>query len=339
MHNRLFVLTTLLLTVTTSTVGGQTALQLRWELTADTNAAFTLTNRDTKPLPPTGWAIYFSALHSAKDGSVGAGFEIQDVLGDLHRLVPGAGSAALAPGSRLQIPYVTHPLINRSYAPHGPYIVFDNAPGVGVPLSDYVAAPFQRTQRVMTPQAQFARDSMIRDIPASELPLVFPTPVQATRGTGELRLSALPPIDAPPDLAREARFATQYLQPYVGEGNASAAVRLEVGPVEGQSSPEAYELVIDPRTGVRIVGVSSAGVFYGLQSFRTLLTPPAKGSGVVLPAMRVVDAPRFSYRGFMLDVSRNFHPKASVLRTLDLMARYKLNVFHFHLTDDEGWRI
>ena len=86
MHNRLFVLTTLLLTVTTSTVGGQTALQLRWELTADTNAAFTLTNRDTKPLPPTGWAIYFSALHSAKDGSVGAGFEIQDVLGGLHRL-------------------------------------------------------------------------------------------------------------------------------------------------------------------------------------------------------------------------------------------------------------
>ena len=52
-----------------------------------------------------------------------------------------------------------------------------------------------------------------------------------------------------------------------------------------------------------------------------------------------MDAPRFGYRGFMLDVARNFQPKPPVLRTLDLLARYKLNVFHFHLTDDEGWRV
>ena len=330
----------LLLACIASSAAAQTAppLQLRWELTGDTNATFTLTNRDTKPLPPTGWAIYFSALHSADSGKVGAGFDIQDVIGDLHRLVPGTGFSGLAPGASISIPYVTHPLLNRSFAPVGPYIVFDNAADVAVPLSDYVAAPFQRAQRVVTPQAQFARDSMVRDIPVSDLPPVFPTPVQVTRGTGALRLSALPPIAAPPNLAREARFAAEYLQPYVSEGNTSAAFRLEVGPVEGQSSPEAYELVIDPRTGVRIVGISPAGVFYGLQSLRTLLTPPSKGA-VVLPALRVVDAPRFGYRGFMLDVARNFHPKAAVLRTLDLMARYKLNVFHMHLTDDEGWRV
>src|SRR5205814_1499674 len=62
-------------------------------------------------------------------------------------------------------------------------------------------------------------------------------------------------------------------------------------------------------------------------------------AGLVLPAIRVVDAPRFGYRGFMLDVARNFHSKAAALRTLDLLARYKINVFHLHLTDDEGWRI
>jgi hexosaminidase len=112
-----------------------------------------------------------------------------------------------------------------------------------------------------------------------------------------------------------------------------------VGPVEGQTSPEAYELVIHPTSGVRIVGVSPAGVFYGLQSFRNLLPAPSPRGGVVLPALRVLDAPRFGYRGFMLDVARNFHPKAAVLRTLDLLARYKLNVFHMHLTDDEGWRV
>jgi len=338
-----------LLAVTAATAAtAQTALQLRWELLGDTTngvdsgsrVQFTLTNRDTKPLPKSGWAIYFSALHSAQPDS-SAAFQIQDVMADLHRIVPGSGFAGLAPGASIKIPYLTDLLPNRSSAPSGPFIVFDSAKNTAVPLTDYVAAPFERTVGAVTPDIQYARDSVVRDIPVGELPPVFPTPVQVTRGggAGQLRLAALPPIAAPPDLANEARFAAEYLQPYVKEGKTSAAFRLEVGPVEGQSSPEAYELVIDPATGVRIVGVSPAGVFNGLQSLRTLLTPPAKGSGVVLPALRVVDAPRFGYRGFMLDVARNFQPKAAVLRTLDLMARYKLNVFHMHLTDDEGWRV
>jgi hexosaminidase len=118
-------------------------------------------------------------------------------------------------------------------------------------------------------------------------------------------------------------------------------LRLETGPIEGTDGPEAYELVVDAGEGLRIRGASSAGVFYGLQSLRSLL--PARGAspaaGLTLPALRVVDAPRFGYRGFMLDVARNFQPKATVFEVLDLMARYKLNVLHFHLTEDEGWRL
>jgi hexosaminidase len=115
-------------------------------------------------------------------------------------------------------------------------------------------------------------------------------------------------------------------------------VRGWTGAVEGQTSREAYSLVVDAQ-GVRIVGASPAGVFYGLQSLRSLLPAPTPAKGLVLPALTVVDAPRFGYRGFMLDVARNFQPKPLVLRTLDLLARYKLNVFHFHLTEDEGWRV
>src|SRR5207248_3108412 len=247
MRNRLLAaLPTLALALTPGAGAAQTALQLRWELSSDSNAVFTLTNRDTKPLPPSGWAIYFSALHSADSGSVGAGFAIQDVMADLHRIVPGAGFTGLASGASIAIPYVTQPLRNRSFAPAGPYIVFDAAKDVGVPLSDYVAASFERAQDVVTPAA-----------------------------------------------------------------------------------------------GVRIVGVSAAGVFYGVQSLRDLLPSPAPSprGGLVLPAIRVVDAPRFGYRGFMLDVARNFQAKPAVLRTLDLLARYKLNVFHMHATDDEGWRV
>src|SRR5690349_11367955 len=113
MRNRLplhLVLSFLLLAVAANTAAAQTVLQLRWELVGDTvnadgpgcRAVFTLTNRGTKPLAASGWAIYFSALHSADSGSVGGGFLFQDVMADLHRIVPSAGFAGLAPGATVK---------------------------------------------------------------------------------------------------------------------------------------------------------------------------------------------------------------------------------------------
>ncbi|HEX9185450.1 MAG TPA: family 20 glycosylhydrolase, partial [Vicinamibacteria bacterium] len=334
------------------------ALELRWELKEDVfrgpedggaaRVAFTLTNRDTKPLPARGWAIYFSALHVPREGSARGGAAIVNVTGDLWRLAPAAGFPELAPGRSVEIEYLTHLLTNNSLAPRGPYVVFDDAPAKGHALR-YTAVPFERPPqagrdpRLVTPERQFELDSAAHDVPFSALPPVFPTPSLLERREGSLSLAVPPVVRAAPELATEAGFAAELLRPHFARvkagGGAATALHLETGPVEGQASPEAYELVVDPLGGVRITGRSAAGVFYGLQSLRGLLPVAATGNGLSLPALRVVDAPRFAYRGFMLDVARNFQPKASVLRVLDLMARYKLNAFHFHFTDDEGWRI
>lgn len=355
-YRQLPVLAGLLTALAASPAAAQSSLQLRWELKEDlfrgtwalSRAAFTLTNRDTKPLPSSGWAIYFNALHGPVPGSVTGGFAIEEIAGELHRLVPGPGFAGLVPGDSVRIEYLTSLLVNVSFVPKGPYIVFDDARSKGYALTDYAALPFERAwatdgrgARIVTPVTQFAQDSVIRDIPASQLPPVFPTPESVMPGAGVLRLSGVPVIQAPDSLRNERAFAEEYLKASLGSARAGNAppLRLEVGPVEGQTSPEAYELVVDASRGIRIVGASSAGVFYGLQSLRELLPPGPSRGGVALPAMRVVDAPRFGYRGLMLDVARNFQPKPLVLRTLDLLARYKLNVLHFHLTDDEGWRV
>ncbi|ARP74101.1 beta-N-acetylhexosaminidase [Streptomyces sp. MUSC 125] len=108
---------------------------------------------------------------------------------------------------------------------------------------------------------------------------------------------------------------------------------------------EGYRVVLGDRP-FRIEGGSAAGVFWGAQTFRQLLGPDAfrrapvrPGRRWELPAVTVQDVPRFRWRGLMLDVARHFMPKEGVLRYLDLMAAHKLNVFHFHLTDDQGWRI
>ena len=105
---------------------------------------------------------------------------------------------------------------------------------------------------------------------------------------------------------------------------------------------EAYVLTIAPDSGIDIVGRDAAGVFYAIQSLRNWLPIEAyrgKHHQLTLDAARISDAPRFNYRGMHLDVARNFQSKQTVEKLLDVMAFYKLNRLHLHLTDDEGWRI
>ncbi|MFJ3893821.1 beta-N-acetylhexosaminidase [Streptomyces sp. NPDC090083] len=124
-------------------------------------------------------------------------------------------------------------------------------------------------------------------------------------------------------------------------GGDTVALRLD-----GTLPAEAYRLEVSPTSGVVITGGGPAGVFWGAQTLRQLLGPAAFRRAPVrpdttcaVPGQAIHDAPRFGWRGLMLDVARHFMPKEGVLRYLDLMAAHKLNVFHFHLTDDQGWRV
>ena len=109
-------------------------------------------------------------------------------------------------------------------------------------------------------------------------------------------------------------------------------------------SAEAYRLHVDSN-GVLIESGGYAGGFYALQTLRLALPAaiesfsPVEGVEWMIPAMHVVDSPRFAYRGLMLDVSRYFIPKENVLQIIDCMAMLKLNKLHLHLTDDNGWRL
>ncbi|MBS0590088.1 MAG: family 20 glycosylhydrolase, partial [Proteobacteria bacterium] len=101
-------------------------------------------------------------------------------------------------------------------------------------------------------------------------------------------------------------------------------------------SPEAYGLTADPRR-VHITG-ADAGVFYGMQTLMQLL-PATKQDKLDIAAVEIDDAPRFTWRGLHLDVGRHFFPVDFIKKYLDVMAMYKLNIFHWHLTEDQGWRI
>ncbi|MEU1461029.1 beta-N-acetylhexosaminidase [Streptomyces sp. NPDC005727] len=176
----------------------------------------------------------------------------------------------------------------------------------------------------------------------------MPAPARCSRNTaGHTSIGAGTGLQARPGTEGVARWlratvgaATGLPLPEADDGDDRVVLS-----IEPDLPPEGYRLVTDGRPA-RIQGGSAAGVFWGAQTFRQLLGPDAfRGAPLrpdrvwELPRVTVEDAPRFGWRGLMLDVARHFMPKEGVLRYLDLMAAHKLNVFHFHLTDDQGWRI
>ncbi|MFF2512191.1 beta-N-acetylhexosaminidase [Streptomyces sp. NPDC058086] len=159
----------------------------------------------------------------------------------------------------------------------------------------------------------------------------------------ETTLWAAPGTDATERWLRATLGAALGLPLPPGPQHARNALRLLL---DDTLEPEAYKLSVVVNWGIEIRGGSAAGVFWGAQTLRQLLGPDAFRRAPVRPGRTygiahqiIEDAPRFPWRGLMLDVSRHFMPKDGVLRHLDLMAAHKLNVFHFHLTDDQGWRV
>lgn len=125
--------------------------------------------------------------------------------------------------------------------------------------------------------------------------------------------------------------------PAATHGHAELTLRLQPD-ANANTRSEAYTLQVDD-TGIAISAPNTAGLFLGLQTLRQLLAQPTKGQPPGIDHVLINDSPRFSWRGLHLDVGRHMFPVEHIKRQLDLMARYKFNVLHWHLTDDQGWRL
>ncbi|MCW3463614.1 glycoside hydrolase family 20 protein [Chitinophaga nivalis] len=113
------------------------------------------------------------------------------------------------------------------------------------------------------------------------------------------------------------------------------AIILQTG--QDSTNPEGYTLQAGSQ-GVNIHGNTASGTFYGIQTLIQLL-PVQPATAFYIPGVSITDAPRFSYRGLHLDVGRHFFPVAFIKKYIDLLAMHKMNTFHWHLTDDQGWRV
>ena len=143
-----------------------------------------------------------------------------------------------------------------------------------------------------------------------------------------------------------ARESALYLLNYLPFKQILSSTKVMAGDIELSINryldEEGYRLIVD-KENIRIIGGSNAGVFNGIQTLLQLLPPQIYSGNVKLPISvpycTIEDSPKFAYRGFMLDVARTWISTDKVKRYIDLMSYLKLNKLHFHLTDDEGWRI
>lgn len=145
------------------------------------------------------------------------------------------------------------------------------------------------------------------------------------------------------DMKRNANMLASYIEqatgirPAIGKSKNGTAIILTID--KTIANAEGYKLDADAKQ-IRIAGASAAGVFYGIQTLRkSLPLVNGKASKVSIPAVHIADAPRFAYRGTHLDVSRHFVTADSVRQFIDMLALHNINRFHWHLTDDQGWRI
>ncbi|MBY4830838.1 family 20 glycosylhydrolase [Burkholderia dolosa] len=293
-----------------------------------------LQNRGHRTIAAGGWRLY---LHSIRRllRIDRPGFALRRLTGDLYALTPQPGALRLAPGERVELPFVAEYWLRRySDVIPRPYVVVDGAPPAVLRYNDtddelrYVESLPADAQNSSTGNAPpvAARPDPSRALPSVKRQQMLAGALEL-RGV-ELALSDLPAAQV---AALRERATT------LGLDGTRVPVRGAVEPRRlpaDIATPGGYRLAIGPR-GALIEGYDRAGLYYGVQTLFSLV--PAGGG--TIPAMLIEDAPRFVHRGMHVDLARNFKHPATLRRLIDQMSAYKLNRLHLHLSDDEGWRI
>ena len=311
--------------------------------------AITITNNGKTTFPASGWKMYFNSARMVASATATGNATISFVNGDLFSLTPTGAFTDIKPGESVKIEFVDEePVVNVTDNPEGFYVVWDADPAKGYNTGAFNILPFKPSYPgLITPAIIYYQNKSITDVPEEKLTKIFPTPVSYQETGGVFLLNKDVIITVRPDdkFAKEITLLKGYFESVTGEKfrttPGAGPVRMVNILYEGDLKGEEYRLTVNADE-ITILASTSAGAFYGIQSLKTLIPASALSAPkatIDIPCVVVKDAPRFPYRAFMIDVGRNFQPKSEILKVLDVLALYKINVFHMHLTDDEGWRL
>ena len=338
-------------------------LKITWDLETNYSegghrATWTIQNNSNTNLTPENWSLYWNmAPRDVIKESIEAPVTIEWINGDFYVMKPLSGFS-LKKGEAISITYEGSDfMIKESDGPLGVYSLFTQPDGTKqpFPVADMTIEPFTSPDQINRdgsdlepiPTAEWLYESNanIAEIAEEEMELLVPTPLKTTRRKGEVSITSQTIINYQDGLEKEADLLAEQLNRHLSSplsirqsddsGSGIISLRLENREVNGS-----YFLDVS-NGGVNITG-NKAGVFYGSQSLIALIPADKLGQmneSITLPSVFIEDYPAFEYRGMFLDVSRNFNSLSSVKKLIDIMAFYKLNKLHIHLSEDEAWRI
>ena len=299
------------------------------------------------------WKIYFHSIRMILEVQ-NEQFKVTHISGDLHTLEPTEKFKGFKQGEKVVIPYIGEywTLFETDYMPRA-YVIAGDAEPVTIASTDTenqdeFIKPIKPEDLKRTPddnnilataQSRFEKNQDIKLIAEEEVSAtIIPTPLKTELTGAKVSLANGVLINNNNALPSGMLKAVNGRLELLGVKTGLYPITLNLDPSSFDKDLEkvgAYRLDVT-KSGATITGYDAQGAFYGMQSLMSLMGTDGEHT---IPTLKVEDAPRFDYRGVMVDVGRNFHSKEAMLRTLDQMAAYKMNKFHFHLTDDEGWRL
>lgn len=314
------------------------------------SATLTLTNRGNIVVKA-GWKLYFNTIFIAvRSQSLDPKLNLKHLQGDFF--VWEGETPTLQPNESFSFSYRSSgAFLKNSYPPEG--LILNHPDGKVEEITEVQKEVISEamlakmaagtTFPVTSSKQRFSENRSLYSLPDKEIPPYLPSPKMWKYTGPALELSpSLIQLDAPKEFEKTRDYLEKTLQkgyqPKDGELGDPLRIRFEQ---MKSLLKEGYNIQIEGAK-VLIQASTSIGALYGANSFLAMLNPTFWKGGattLTLPQVSIEDEPAFGYRGLFLDVARNFQSKDQVFKLLDLMSFYKLNVFHFNLANDEGWRI
>lgn len=350
-------LTTLILAATAFLANAQSPITVRWDMgTNDAkpgyySSKFVIKNVSGKPLD-SNWMFFFNQFSRQLELSPTCQLDIKEVSTTYYQVKPNERYATLAAGDSIVVDMMMKgKFVNLWYAPNGGHVVLDGDTKHPIPVAierSELKKPGQWSATTEYPDGAKVYDfnELVNKGVASSSPFdIIPSPKQVLLNDngGEVRLPNLVSFKAPPfmmarkqDFGKVKNFLSNNLQYYGIHVMDDCPFVIEAWVDQNMSNNNEYYEMLVTDSCIVINGTTDVAVLNGA---KTLVAALGHTKRNTLPLCKVVDEPDFAYRGFMVDIARNYYGVDEIKNLIDLLALYKINTIQFHFADDEAWRL
>lgn len=303
---------------------------------------FVLLNKSPSDLLLDEWGLWFNAIYPIAD-TVNKPYKVINKKGNLYKIEFDKGFQLKEKDSIVIRMESLYAINNKSAVPNGLYFQNEKDNNIATDVKNYQVQAFHedKEQNRMQLAKLYERNEKVRD---GDAQMILPTPKRLNLRDGIWTVNHKLHYYIDESLKMNTEKTEAFLK--------EAFIKVEIAKEPDISKAdliiqdkqdlkeEAYQLTIKKeKTTIKTSGY--AGLFYAIQSLKNLLSPEMlkNEEPLTFPTLQIDDEPRYAYRGQSIDIARNFHSKELLLKYIDILSSYKMNVLHLHLTDDEGWRI